>query len=263
MIEAFEALREQFHTFGTSSISLALAGAALLFCMAQREKLRGGAKNLTQYGILFFLLLANPFGYQIIYSFWMEEYWKMFMVVLPFVFVAFAATQLAAGLKSFWKGAVMGVCCMGVIAAGSFFAFDERPMQAVRDRKEQEREIAAVDEIIRTSGIAPQNMIAPREVCGLIREVNPEVKLMYGEALIDKMVDKTLQFEDEEKQKFVDLCTTIVAVPSAIEYQILAADLYGGNCILLETEYEDAGQLAQAGFVCVERTEKYAVYFRE
>lgn len=263
MIEAFEALREQFHTFGTSSISPALAGAALLFCMAQRERLRGGAKSLTQYGVLIFLLLANPFGYEIIRSFWMEDYWKLFMAALPFVFVAFAATQLAAGLKSVLKGALMLVCCIGVIAAGSFFAFDGNPVQAANDRRQQEREAAAVNEIIQSSGIVPQNMIAPREICGLIREVNPQVKLMYGEAIIEKMVDKTLQSEDEEMQKFVELCTAIVAVPSAVEYQIQAAELYGGNCILLETEYEDAGQLTQAGFVCLGRTEKYAVYFRK
>lgn len=263
MIEAFETLREQFHTFGTSSISPALAGAVLLFCMAQRERLRGGAKNLTQYGMLIFLLLANPFGYEIIRSFWMEDYWKLFMAALPFVFVAFAATQLAAGLKSVLKGAVMLVCCIGVIAAASFFAFDGKPVQAVNDRGQQEREAAAVNELIQTSGIVPQNMIAPREICGLIREVNPQVKLMYGEAMIEKMVDKTLQPEDEEMQRFVDLCTAIVAVPSAVEYQIQAADLYGGNCILLETEYEDAAQLTQAGFVCVGRTEKYALYFRQ
>ena len=253
MIEAFEALREQFHTFGTSSISPALAGAALLFCMARRERLRGGAKSLTQYGGLIFLLLANPFGYEIIRSFWMEDYWKLFMAALPFVFVAFAATQLAAGLKNVFKGAVMLVCCIGVIAAGSFFAFDRNPVQAVNDRRQQEREAAAVNE----------NMIAPREICGLIREVNPQVKLMYREAMIEKMVDKTLQPADEEMQKFVELCTAIVAVPSAVEYQIQAAELYGGNCILLETQYEDAGQLTQAGFVCLGRTEKYALYFRQ
>ena len=263
MIEAFEALREQFHTFGTNGISMALAGAALLFCMAQGEKLAGGAKKLTRYGVLFFLILANPFGYEIIHSFWMQEYWKLFMIVLPFVTVAFAMAQLAVGQKSLWKGALLAACCMGVIAASSFFAFDAKRIEAVGASRGQEQEIAAVDEIIRASGIMPENMIAPREVCRGIREINPEVKLMYGEALIEKMVDKTLQFEDEEKQEFVDICTTIVAVPSAVEYQILAADLYGGNCILLEAEYDDAVQMEQAGFVCAGRTEKYVLYVRK
>ena len=73
MEAAFEALREQFRNFGTDGISLALTGFAVLFLVAEKERLDWRIGRLVKYEILFFLLLGNPFGYNNISSFWMQE----------------------------------------------------------------------------------------------------------------------------------------------------------------------------------------------
>lgn len=263
MIAAFEALRDEIRLFGTNGISVVLVCVAILFCMVEKDRLGEGAEKLMRYGLLFFILLGNPFGYHIIRSFWMEEYWKIFMVLLPAVVVSVPVVALMTRQKSVWKGALMAVCCMGIIAGSSFFDFDRNRIDVIKDAYQTESEISAVDEVIRTAGVVPENMIAPREVCARIREVNPGVKLMYGEDLIEGIIDKTAVSEDEAEQQFIDACGTIVAVPAAVDHQIAVADAYGSNCIVLENSYDDAEQMEEGGFQCYGRTEKYVVYFRK
>lgn len=263
MIAAFEALRDEFRAFGTNGISVVLVCAAILFCIIEKDRLGKGAGKLTRYGILFFILLGNPFGYHIIHSFWMEEYWKIFMVLLPVVFVSIPIVELLTRQKSAWKGALMAACCVGIVASSSFFDYDRNRIDAIEDAYQTESEISAVDEVIRAVGVVPENMIAPREVCARIREINPGVKLMYGEELIEGIIDKTAVSEDETEQQFIDACATIVAVPAAIDHQITVADTYGSNCIVLENSYDDEEQMEEGGFQCYGRTENYAVYFRK
>ena len=42
-------------------------------------------------------------------------------------------------------------------------------------------------------------MIAPREVCSWIREINESVQLLYGEDLINHMIQDDYTFEEEEE----------------------------------------------------------------
>lgn len=263
MIAAFEALRDEFRIFGMEGISLVLVCAALLFCIVEKEHLGVGTRKFTRYTILFFILLANPFGYNIIQSFWMKEYWKIFMVLLPMILIAIPMTELITTQKNIWKGALMAVCCAGIIVSSSFFDFDAERIGTIKEAYQTKKEVAAVDEVIRAAEIVPENMIAPREVCTWLREINPSAKLLYGEELIDQMIDKTAVSEDEEEQKFLEVCNTIVAVPSAVEHQITVANMYGSNCILLENSYDDMDLMEDAGFWCSGRTDKYTVYFRK
>ncbi|MBP3489103.1 MAG: hypothetical protein J6K53_11970 [Roseburia sp.] len=263
MIEAFEALREQFRTFGTDGISMVLVCTAMLFCVAARDRMEEGARRLTGYGVLFFILLANPFGYHIIHDFWLKEYWKIFMVLLPVVFVAIAVTELILNSKSFWKGAVTALCCVGIFAASAFFKVDFSRVAVLSEARETETEAAAVDEMIRAADIVPENMIAPREICAQIRESNPGVKLLFGEALMEGILNDTVTAENEEERQFIDDCRTFIAVPDAVDYQLVVAERYESNCILLKEAYDSPEQMEDAGFYCHGRTENYAVYFKE
>ena len=76
------------------------------------------------------------------------------------------------------------------------------------------------------------------------------------------ILDKTAEPADEEEQQFIDSCTTIVAVPMAVDYQIAVADTYDSNCILLEKAYDEPELMENAGYQCYGRTENYVVYFR-
>lgn len=263
MIVAFEALRDEFRACGVNGISMVLVCAAILFCIAENDNLEPRIRKLTKYEMLFFILLANPFGYNIIRSFWMEEYWKMFMVLLPVVFVTIPIILLITEQQKVWKSVLMAICCASIVVSSSFFDLDIKRIDVIKDAYRVENEVADVDEVIRTTGINPEKMIAPREVCARIREINPGVELLYGEDLIERMIDKTAVSDDEEEQQFIDACTTIVAVPAALDHQILVADTYGSNCILLENSYDDEKVMKSAGFMCYGRTENYAVYFRE
>lgn len=263
MIEAFEALREQFRTFGAEGISMVLVCTAMLFCVAGRDKLEEGARRLTGYGILFFILLANPFGYHVICDFWMEEYWKIFMLLLPVVFVAIAVTELILYSKSVWKGVLTAFCCVGLFAASAFFKVDFSRVAVLPEVRETEAEVAAVDEMIRAADIVPENVIAPREISAQIRESNPGVKLLFGEVLIEGILDETVTAGNEEEQQFIDDCRTFIAVPDAVDYQLTMAERYESNCILLKEEYDSPEQMEDAGFYCHGRTENYAVYFKE
>lgn len=263
MIAAFEALREEFRIFGTEGISMVLVCAAILFCVVGKNGMGEHIRTLTAYGVLFFVLLANPFGYHIIHSFWVEDYRNLFMLVLPAVFVAVAIIEMTAAQDGFPKRAAIAVCCAGVVLASSFFDLRSGRLVETADMYANRREIEAVDQVIRDAGIMPRNMIAPREVAARIREMNPTVQLLYGETLTEGILDKTVTAEDETEQAFLDDCTALIAIPSAVDFRIQMAEKYGSNCILLENSYDEAELMENAGFLCYGRTENYAVYLKD
>ena len=100
MIAAFEALRSEFRSAGAEGISLALVGFAILFFIAEKNRINENKNKLVKYEILCFLLIANPFGYTCINSFWMQnEYRKMFMILVPAVIVAAFVVELTSGYQ--------------------------------------------------------------------------------------------------------------------------------------------------------------------
>lgn len=263
MEAVLQLLRDNFKRFGTEGISLLLVCVGILFWIAEQDKLEQRVGKLMKYEILVFILIANPFGYNAISTFWVErDYWKVFMLLLPIICIAVSATELLARSEKKWQEALMAFACVGIVIASMNFLFAEGKFAVPENTDKVASAIIEVDQIIRESGIVTKNMIAPREVCADIRKIDEGVQLLYGEDLIERMIDKTAVSDDEEEQKFIDVCTTIVAVPDAIEHQLLVADMYGSNCILLETFYDDEKIMEAAGFKCYGRTEVYAVYFR-
>lgn len=257
-------LRDNFKLFGNQGISLVLVCAAILFWVAEQDKLEIRVGKFMKYEILLFILIANPFGYNTISTFWLQEdYWKIFLVLLPVICIAVPVVELVTEAKNFWQGSLLAVICAGIVVLSMNFLFTGVELAVPENNYKVASELVEVDQIIRESGIDTRNMIAPREVCAYIREINPGIQLLYGEDLIERMIDKTAVSEDEAEQQFIDDCTTIVAVPAAVEHQIDVADAYGSNCILLESSYDDEAQMEKAGFQCSGRTENYAVYFRE
>lgn len=264
MEAVLQLLRDNFKLFGTEGISLVLVCVGILFWIAEQDKLEQRVGKLMKYEILMFILIANPFGYNAISTFWVqqEEYWKVFLLLLPVICIAASMTELLTRAEKKWQEAVMALACVGIVIASMNFLFAEGKLAVPENADKVAPEIIEVDQIIREAGIATDNMIAPREVCAQIREIDEGVQLLYGENLIEQMINKTAVSDDEEEQKFIDVCTTIVAVPEAVEHQLLVADMYGSNCILLETSYDDEKTMEAAGFKCYGRTEMYAVYFR-
>ena len=106
-------------------------------------------------------------------------------------------------------------------------------------------------------------MIAPREVCAQIRELNESVQLLYGEDLIRQMIDGKDVSEDEEEKEFCEACATIVSVPRAVDHQIDVAERYGSNCIVLRISDDDKPKMEKAGYTCFGKTDSYVVYLKD
>lgn len=263
MEAVYQLLKKEFSTFGTEAISLVLVCAAILFCLAERRRLGSGIGMLLKYEVLFLLVLGNPFGYNNIRTFWMQDaYWKMFLLLLPAICIAVPVVEITMRQKYVWTGMLSFLACVGIVAVSMNFMFSEVKLAVPENSYKVDEEIVAVDQILRESGQPIKNMIAPREVCAQIREINPAVNLLYGEELIEQMAAGTALAEDETEQQFIDMCKTIVAVPSAVDHQLQVAAYYGSNCIALETLYDDAGMMEEAGYHCIGRTEAFAVYMR-
>lgn len=263
MEAVYQLLKKEFSIFGTEGISLVLVCAAILFCLAERKKLGNGIGLLLKYEVLLLLVLGNPFGYNNISTFWMRDtYWKMFFLLLPAICIAVPVVEITMRQKYVWKGILSFLACVGIVAVSMNFMFSEVKLAVPENSYKVDEEIVAVDRILRESNQSVRNMIAPREVCAQIREINPTVNLLYGEELIERMAAGTALAEDEEEQQFIDMCKTIVAVPSAVDHQLLTADYYDSNCITLEMSYDHAGMMEEAGYHCIGRTESYAVYMR-
>lgn len=264
MEAVLQLLKDNFKIFGIEAISLVLVCAAILFWIVEQDKLEKRVGKFMKYEILFFILLANPFGYNAISTFWVqEEYWKVFLLLLPVISIAVSFVELLTGTEKMWQSAIIGIVCVGIVATGINFLFVGDKLAIPENSTKVAPEIVEVDQLMQETGIVAKNMIAPREVCAQIREIDGGIELLYGEDLIEKMIDKTAVSEDEDEQFFIDVCTTIVAVPQAVDHQLIVANMYGSNCILLENSYDDEALMESAGFSCYGRTEKYAVYYRE
>lgn len=257
-------LREQFKLFGTKGISLMLVCAAILFWIAAQQRMGKRTGKFMKYEILFFILCANPFGYNDISTFWLQQdYWKVFLVLLPAVCIALSVVELLCEAEHFWQRGLLAAVCVVLVGVSMNFSFSGVQLAVYPDSSKVDAKVVEVDDLIRKAGISTRNMIAPREVCAQIREIDPQIELLYGEDLIKQMIDKTAESEDEAEQQFIEACTTIVAVPSAVDHQIQVAETYDSNCILLEIAYDDEAQMTEAGFYCCGKTNSYAVYVRQ
>lgn len=264
MAAAFEALREQFRNFNTEGISLALTGFSILFLVAERERLDWCIDRLVKYEILFFLILGNPFGYNNISSFWMQaDYGKIFMLLMPALVIAVFMTKLTGEFKTFLaKGLCVGGC-IGLVVVSMYFRFGEVKIQPVQNYYKVSGDIVDLDTLLRNENHPITNMIAPREVCEQIREINESVQLLYGGDLIDWMINGKEAPEDENEKAYYEACSTIVAVPEALDYQIEVAEQYGSNCIVLSASNDDETKMQMAGYTCYGKTDSYVLYFKD
>lgn len=264
MAAAFEMLREQFRNFGTDGISLALTGFAVLFLVAEKDHLDWCIRRLVKYEILFFLLLGNPFGYNNISSFWMQEdYAKAFMLLMPAVVIAVFVTELTGKFKKVFAKGLCIVGCAGLFLVSMYFRFGEVKIQPAQNIYKVSEGIVELDTLLRRENHTITNMIAPREVCAQIRELNESAQLLYGEDLISQIINGKSDVEDEEEKEFYQACSTIVAVPNALEHQIDVAERYGSNCIVVRISDDDKVKMETAGYTCYGKTDSYVVYFKD
>ena len=145
--------------------------------------------KLVKYEILCFLLIANPFGYTCINSFWMQnEYRKMFMILVPAVIVAAFVVELTSGYQHIWAKALCLTGCAGFVILSMYFLFTQPKIQVIENQYKVPDKVVELDSLLREENHDIKNMIAPREVCSWIREINESVQLLYGEDLINHMI---------------------------------------------------------------------------
>ena len=264
MEAVYQLLKSEFRQFGTGGISLVLALTALLFLMAEWKLLSRGCRMYTVYAACMLVLVGNPFGYNDISTFWMEtSYWKMFFLLLPAVAAAIPVTELAVGTKHVWTGALGVLVCAALVAVSMSFQFTAPKLAVPENAYHVEHEIAELDDALRESGRSIQNMIAPRAVCAQIRELDASVNLLYGEDLIERMIAQDTVTEDETEKQFISDCASIVAVPAAVDNQIVMAEKYNSNCVIVEADYDDRTLMESAGYDCYGTAGSYVIYFRE
>lgn len=263
MGEALQLIKYNFKVFGNQTISLSLVCIAILFLLSENRK-RTRVEPFLKYVILFFLLLVNPFVFNDVTDFWFgEDYWKMFMALLPVLCIAVAAADLIAEQKRIWQQVLAAAGCVAIVIISMNFKLHVTEIVVSENRYKVTDEIYALDELLRESDIRTERMIAPREVCAEIREINAEVNLLYGEDLIERIIEKKAVSGDEEEQIYFEDCASIIAVPESVRNQIHMAQKYGSNCIVLETSYDQPKLMQDAGYHNYGETNKYVVYVKE
>ena len=193
---------------------------------------------------------------------WRRLTGKCFLL-LPAVAVAIPVTELAVGTKHVWMGVLGVLVCAALVAVSMSFQFAAPKLAVPQNAYHVEHEIAELDDALRKSGRSIQNMIAPRAVCAQIRELDASVNLLYGEDLIERMIAQDTVTEDETEKQFIEDCASIVAVPAAVDNQIVMAEKYNSNCVILEADYDDRTLMESAGYDCYGTAGPYVIYFRE
>lgn len=261
MQEVVQLLKNSFYEMSNVGIAMELCVAALLFLMLEKAKEK---IDYVVYSVLLLVLVLNPLAYNNITTFWLfDDYWKMFLTATPMICVAYAFTELIVNSKKLWLRCLMGIACAFLVSMCANFEFKPLKLTWPENSLGVDREIREVDEVLKTADIPLRNVLAPREVLGSIREVNASISLLYSEELIQKKLAGDYQAESAAEANFTDVCMTIVAAPSAVANQLNVADMYGANCIILETEYDDQDLMEERGFIRLGFTENYVVYVRE
>lgn len=263
MEEALQLIKYNFKVSGNQAISLSLVCAAILILLSEKEK-GSRAESFLKYEILFFLLLVNPFVFNDVSAFWFgEDYWKIFLMLLPAVCIAAAIAEIMAGQKKIWHQVLVFSVSVVFVLVSMNFNFHVHVFELPENSYKVSDEILAVDTILREQEINTEKMIAPREVCAEIREINAGINLLYGEDLIELMIAKKAVSEDEDEQAFFDDCASIVAVPEAVPNQINMAQKYGSNCMILDIAYDEPELMREAGYRNCGETNRYVVYLKE
>lgn len=161
-----------------------------------------------------------------------NEYRKMFMILVPAVIVAAFVVELTSGYQHTWAKALCLTGCAGFVILSMYFLFTQPKIQVIENQYKVPDKVVELDSLLREENHDIKNMIAPREVCSWIREINESVQLLYGEDLINHMIQDDYTFEEEEEKEFIEECKTIVAVPDVVEHQLEVAEKYGSNCIV-------------------------------
>lgn len=121
--------------------------------------------------------------------------------------------------KSIVPDRMCGICNFKYV-----FLFTQPKIQVIENQYKVPDKVVELDSLLREENHDIKNMIAPREVCSWIREINESVQLLYGEDLINHMIQDDYTFEEEEEKEFIEECKTIVAVPDAVEHQLEVAE---------------------------------------
>lgn len=261
MQEIVQLLKNSFYEMGSVGIAMELCVVALLFLLLEKAKEKS---DYVVYSVLLLVLVLNPLAYNNITTFWLfDDYWKVFLVATPMICVAYAFTELIVNSKRIWMRCIMSIACVFLVALCVKFEFKPLKLTLPENTLGVDSEILELDEVLKTADIPLQEVIAPREVLGPIREVNATISLLYSEELIQKKLAGDYQAGSATEMNFTDVCMTIVAAPSAVVNQLNVADMYGTNCIILETEYDDQRVMNERGFVRLGITDDYVVYVRE
>lgn len=260
METVIQLLKDNFYTIGQIGISMELCAVSLLFLLLEKEKENNRYQILC---MVLFVIVLNPMSYNNITTFWFfDDYWKLFLVGMPCVCVAYAFTELVCGGKSWWMRGGMLIACIVLVCLSNRFEFEVPRIEVPQNAYGVEDEIVELDKVLQSEEISLEKVIAPREVVASIREIDAEISLLYGEELIQRMIDGTYEKNDDERS-YTEICASIVSVPSEVENQINIAELYGSNCIVLSKKYDNKALMKKNSFARIGMTENYVVYVKK
>ncbi len=254
-------LKNNFSETETSGISMVLFLVAFLYLLCTKNKERRG---WLVFIALLLVLVLNPFSYNNITTFWFfDDYWKLFFTLMPTIIVAYAFTVLIVEIKEKWLKCLMLLSCIFLIAFSERFSFEPVKAAVPETTDGVSEELIELDAILCSAEVPVSNVIAPRNVIAHIREIDADVTLLYSEELIQRMIEKSYADEDEEYVQYIEHCASVVSAPDAVDNQINVAERYGSNCIILDTENDDAVLMSQRGFARLGVTENYVVYVKD
>lgn len=233
MLLRLTVLKSAFNSYSTSACSLLFLFMAVIYLLIKNKK---SQQSLLIYQIFGILLLVIPFIGNKILTLKTEGRidWPIYGILCVIPMMAYIVTELLQGAKSKKDGFVLFAVFLVTVQLG--FGFDVTGEQFFLPQNMKKISTATMD-IAEKLDEAEWHIMAPAEMAGELREYSTNIHVLYKENYLELQQNLGLLLQE--------------------------AAAYGGDCIILNTEYDNAEVMIAGGYVQFACVEDYVIYIKD
>lgn len=261
MLETLSQIKEAVTFFQGTGEYLAIFFATLVYMIIDKEEWKN--RNFLWYIVAVLVIVCFPLTANNIIDYWTgeENYWIIFYMLPMVILIAYVATKIICRQKR--KRDVLIVCASFMFLLILSGTYDYRN-SFFYSLSVEHNNAKVSEEIVEISNMFSEQenikMVAAEKVCSEIREYNSQIKLLYGNDVVNSEFYGRL---DEEEENLHQLYLSVKNSQVPLEQMTILADQYACNCVVIESEYRGDEYMQGWGYEVRGETDNYVVYTRD
>lgn len=253
LVKAANDIKNAVQTYSDKNFSLLLVLFILVYQLVKRNN--RGLTFLWKYSFLAFLVLLNPFSYQNIKVYGLDESeYSIVFYVIPITFiVAYFITLIVIGTE---KNNIWKICLVFVVVlfASVNCRMSMSGWNINTNRVKIDNEMFELEKIMENAGVG--RILAPENVTEQLSEIPNNLYFWYGSDVIN---GELVSLNDSDIWTTYFYAQQIQENRSDIEMQLVFARENGCDCLIVEKDF-DKNFHNEYQVIKLGETKKYVVY---